>query len=418
MYSTVHRPAVLRSHNELMRTLTMFMTQRLQNFGIMVEATGNYRAKAKEFKFNPTDANKKALAKAKKQFVRAISSQIVAGMTLSAMTLLAKTLIHGLDRYKDDEGELTWLSILSTFSSDFMETMSGCVLWGSEAYEVISNFIKVINGGTVYNSDIVDLGAFNTINDIQDAGIGMLRTCFADEFDESKFNKYSYKIASGVAKAFGIPLDNAKNIIMGGVNLVKDCVDNGSPLAFKAGSNISLSTSDYAEHLYEYLVNNDKEGYTKLYNKAMADGIDGKDIQTAIKEQLIGNESVQKAAVALDDNDIDAYNSSYEVLLKQGFQTDTIKRAVDSYINKYLHPEEEEKTDNKTNYTEKELFDNQEGQSVQYGFDDLWRAKENDSSSYQTIYDSLIKQGKKPSAIKSAMKAREKKKKEKEEQNN
>lgn len=418
MYSTVHRPAVLRSHNELMRTLTMFMTQRLQNFGIMVEATGNYRAKAKEFKFNPTDANKKALAKAKKQFVRAISSQIVAGMTLSAMTLLAKTLIHGLDRYKDDEGELTWLSILSTFSSDFMETMSGCVLWGSEAYEVISNFIKVINGGTVYNSDIVDLGAFNTINDIQDAGIGMLRTCFADEFDESKFNKYSYKIASGVAKAFGIPLDNAKNIIMGGVNLVKDCVDNGSPLAFKAGSNISLSTSDYAEHLYEYLVNNDKEGYTKLYNKAMADGIDGKDIQTAIKEQLIGNEFVQKAAVALDDNDIDAYNSSYEVLLKQGFQTDTIKRAVDSYINKYLHPEEEEKTDNKTNYTEKELFDNQEGQSVQYGFDDLWRAKENDSSSYQTIYDSLIKQGKKPSAIKSAMKAREKKKKEKEEQNN
>lgn len=418
MYSTVHRPAVLRSHNELMRTLTMFMTQRLQNFGIMVEATGNYRAKAKEFKFNPTDANKKALAKAKKQFVRAISSQIVAGMTLSAMTLLAKTLIHGLDRYKDDEGELTWLSVLSTFGTDFIETMSGCVLWGNEAYEVISNIIKVSNGGTVYNSDIVDLGVFNTINDLQDAIIGMLRTCFADEFDGDKFVKYSYKIASCVAKAFGIPLDNAKNIIMGGVNLVKDCVDNGSPLAFKAGSNISLSTSDYAEHLYEYLVNNDKEGYTKLYNKAMADGIDGKDIQTAIKEQLIGNEFVQKAAVALDDNDIDAYNSSYEVLLKQGFQTDTIKRAVDSYINKYLHPEEEEKTDNKTNYTEKELFDNQEGQSVQYGFDDLWRAKESGSSTYSTIYNALIAQGKKPSAIKSAMKAREKKKKEKEEQNN
>lgn len=416
MYSTVHRPAVLRSHNELMRTLTMFMTQRLQNFGIMVEATGNYRAKAKEFKFNPTDANKKALAKAKKQFVRAISSQIVAGMTLSAMTLLAKTLIHGLDRYKDDEGELTWLSVLSTFGTDFIETMSGCVLWGNEAYEVISNIIKVSNGGTVYNSDIVDLGVFNTINDLQDAIIGMIRTCTADEFDESKFNKYSYKIASGVAKVFGLPLDNAKNIIMGGVNLVKDCVDNGSPFAFKAGSNISLSTSDYAEHLYEYLVNNDKEGYTKLYNKAMADGIDSKKIQTALKEQLVGNEFVQKAAVALDDNDIDAYNSSYEVLLKQGFQTDTIKRAVDGYINKYLHPEEEEKTDNKTNYTEKELFDNQEGQSVQYGFDDLWRAKESGSSTYSTIYNALIAQGKKPSAIKSAMKAREKK--EKEEQNN
>lgn len=418
MYSTVHRPAVLRSHNELMRTLTMFMTQRLQNFGIMVEATGNYRAKAKEFKFNPTDANKKALAKAKKQFVRAISSQIVAGMTLSAMTLLAKTLIHGLDRYKDDEGELTWLSVLSTFGTDFIETMSGCVLWGNEAYEVISNIIKVSNGGTVYNSDIVDLGAFNTINDLQDAIIGMLRTCFAEEFDGDKFVKYSYKIASCAAKALGIPLDNAKNIIMGGVNLVKDCVDNGSPLAFKAGSNISLSTSDYAEHLYEYLVNNDKEGYTKLYNKAMADGIDSKKIQTAIKEQLVGNEFVQKAAVALDDNDIDAYNSSYEVLLKQGFQTDTIKRAVDGYINKYLHPEEEEETDNKTNYTEKELFDNQEGQSVQYGFDDLWRAKESGSSTYSTIYNALIAQGKKPSAIKSAMKAREKKKKEKEEQNN
>ena len=419
MYSTVHRPAVLRSHNELMRTLTMFMTQRLQNFGIMFEATGNYRAKAKAYYSSKTEANKIALDKAKKQFVRSISSQIVAGMTLSAMTLLAKAMIHGLDRYKDDEGELTWLSILSTFSSDFMETMSGCVLWGSEAYEVISNFIKVINGGTVYNSDIVDLGAFNTINDIQDAGIGMLRTCLADEFDESKFNKYSYKIASGVAKVFGIPLDNAKNIIMGGVNLVKDCVDNGSPLAFKAGSNISLSTSDYAEHLYEYLVNNDKEGYTKLYNKAMADGIDSKKIQTAIKEQLVGNEFVQKAAVALHNDDINTYESSSKVLILQGFDADTVKKAVDSYISQYLEKEEDKKkTKIKDDYTEKELFDNNQGQTAQYSYDDLWRAKENDSSSYQTIYDSLIKQGKKPSAIKSAMKAREKKKKEKEEQNN
>lgn len=419
MYSTVHRPAVLRSHNELMRTLTMFMTQRLQNFGIMFEATGNYRAKAKAYYSSKTEANKVALDKAKKQFVRSISSQIVAGMTLSAMTLLAKAMIHGLDRYKDDEGELTWLSILSTFSSDFMETMSGCVLWGSEAYEVISNFIKVINGGTVYNSDIVDLGAFNTINDIQDAGIGMLRTCLADEFDESKFNKYSYKIASGVAKAFGIPLDNAKNIIMGGVNLVKDCVDNGSPLAFKAGSNISLSTSDYAEHLYEYLVNNDKEGYTKLYNKAMVDGIDSKKIQTALKEQLVGNEFVQKAAVALHNDDINTYESSSKVLILQGFDADTVKKAVDSYISQYLEKEEDKKkTKIKYDYTEKELFDNNQGQTAQYSYDDLWRAKENDSSSYQTIYDSLIKQGKKPSAIKSAMKAREKKKKEKEEQNN
>lgn len=419
MYSTVHRPAVLRSHNELMRTLTMFMTQRLQNFGIMVEATGNYRAKAKEFKFNPTDANKKALAKAKKQFVRAISSQIVAGMTLSAMTLLAKTLIHGLDRYKDDEGELTWLSVLSTFGTDFIETMSGCVLWGNEAYEVISNIIKVSNGGTVYNSDIVDLGVFNTINDLQDAIIGMIRTCTADEFDGDKFVKYSYKIASGVAKVFGIPLDNAKNIIMGGVNLVKDCVDNGSPLAFKAGSNISLSTSDYAEHLYEYLVNNDKEGYTKLYNKAMADGIDSKKIQTAIKEQLVGNEFVQKAAVALHNDDINTYESSSKVLILQGFDADTVKKAVDSYISQYLEKEEnKKKTKVKDDYTEKELFDNNQGQTAQYSYDDLWRAKENDSSSYQTIYDALIKQGKKPSAIKSDMKAREKKKKEKEEQNN
>lgn len=417
MYSTVHRPAVLRSHNELMRTLTMFLTQRLQNFGIMVEATGNYRAKAKAYYSSKTEANKIALDKAKKQFVRSISSQIVAGMTLSAMALLYNAIIHRLDRYKDDEGELTWLSILSTFSSDFMETMSGCVLWGSEAYEVISNIIKVSNGGTVYNSDIVDLGAFNTINDIQDAIIGMLRTCFADEFDESKFKKYSYKIASGVAKAFGIPLDNAKNIIMGGVNLVKDCVDNGSPLAFKAGSNISLSTSDYAEHLYEYLINNDKEGYTKLYNKAMADGIDSKKIQTAIKEQLVGNEFVQKAAVALHNDDIGTYESSSRVLILQGFDADTVKKAVDYYISHYLEKEEDKKkTKIKDDYTEKELFDNNEGQTAQYSFDDLWRAKENDSSSYQTIYDALIEQGKKPSAIKSAMKAREKKEKEK--QNN
>ena len=151
----------------------------------------------------------------------------------------------------------------------------------------------------------------------------------------------------------------------------------------------------------------------------MADGIDSKKIQTAIKEQLIGNEFVQKAAVALHNDDINTYESSSKVLILQGFDADTVKKAVDSYISQYLEKEEDKKkTKIKDDYTEKELFDNNQGQTAQYSYDDLWRAKENDSSSYQTIYDSLIKQGKEPSAIKSAMKAREKKKKEKEEQNN
>ena len=57
-YTTMQRAGIQRSDNEFVKTLTMFTTQRFQNYGILADAVGDYKAQKARYAADQSAENK------------------------------------------------------------------------------------------------------------------------------------------------------------------------------------------------------------------------------------------------------------------------------------------------------------------------------------------------------------------------
>lgn len=122
--SPMQRPAILRTQNELMKSLVMFKTQSFQNFNMLYDAFGQWRTAAERYRSTP-NADKQAveaawavLSDARRNFNRNVQAQAVRAAVLSGMTFLNCLLLGRLDKYKDDEDKLTIFSTLKQVGKD------------------------------------------------------------------------------------------------------------------------------------------------------------------------------------------------------------------------------------------------------------------------------------------------------------
>ncbi|MFR5618261.1 MAG: hypothetical protein ACLTJ5_05235 [Clostridium sp.] len=92
-YTVMQRPDYLRDPSKIKKVMFMFMTQRMQNGGILYDAACNLHAKNQ----NGTKEQKK---QARKEFAWAVSSQLVSAAVLSTMTFLARGLLHKVKPYR------------------------------------------------------------------------------------------------------------------------------------------------------------------------------------------------------------------------------------------------------------------------------------------------------------------------------
>ena len=74
-YTVMQRAGIQRNPNELLKQLTMFTTQRFQNYGILADAVGDYKAQAERYQQNQSAENKAEKQRAGKQLRRAAVSQ-------------------------------------------------------------------------------------------------------------------------------------------------------------------------------------------------------------------------------------------------------------------------------------------------------------------------------------------------------
>ncbi len=63
-YTVMQRAGIQRNPNELLKQLTMFTTQRFQNYGILADAVMAYKAQAERYRQNQSDENKAELQRA------------------------------------------------------------------------------------------------------------------------------------------------------------------------------------------------------------------------------------------------------------------------------------------------------------------------------------------------------------------
>lgn len=216
-YSTLQRSDILRSKNELVRMLTMFTTQRNQNFNILADAALEYHYATINRRAGTITADEEIAAT--KKLARAASSQLVAAGTYVAIRYIADAILHNMNAYRDDDDELTAESVLGEIFHQFGSSISGMVILGSDLYDFV---YKSLTHKTYYG---LALSGVSTISDIADS----LNKAFTNP-NQKNIEKAAFNLST----AFGIPVSNAKKIINGMKNHILD-IKNSEFLSFEAG---------------------------------------------------------------------------------------------------------------------------------------------------------------------------------------
>lgn len=266
-YTVMQRPDILRNPNALVKSLTMFMTQRLQNFNILYDAVGTYNKYLSDFKAGINDVSAEDVKRAKTGLRRAIISQTVAAATIVGMKLLADVLLHSVNGYRDDDKELTAESLRLALMNNFADTIFGSVLFGSDLYSLLKS---AISGERYYGISLSGVDSFTeTLENI---------TSLRKKVDVDSVNK----AAKSVCQLLGIPLGNAEKIGMGVYNHIED-IKNGEVLSFEAGVD---RTSKQNVHRIEMLFEDDSDKAKKIFEEMIADKMSKGKTETEAKQAL------------------------------------------------------------------------------------------------------------------------------------
>lgn len=329
-YTVMQRPDILRSAKGLAKFLLMFMTQRIQNYGIVYDAACNLHTKMK----SGTELERK---KAGREFARALSSQIVSAAVLSAMTFFASVLQHKTRRYRDDENELTFASIMMEWTNGMLESLAGSAVGGSELYELIHSGFSPEN----YNG--IEVSVLGELNEVLKAGLNMasgvddLTSDSADEVESGrkKIRNGFMDLLGGVSKMLGVPYDNVKNVGEGIWKNAEDAISGEGLFSFSSDKEEPKSNV-YAEKIYRALMDGDKEVAKEYRNKMKKSGEKGEgDVETAVKNQLAKrNDLVRQAAEYRMKNNTDGYMKIYKQLKGMGFTHNEVVGSINSVLEK------------------------------------------------------------------------------------
>ena len=281
-YTTMQRPDILRSPNALVKQLTMFLTQRLQNFNILYDAAATYSKYKADAKAGRNGVTTEDVRQAGIATRRAVISQLAAAATITAFKFLADAILHSMNNYRDDDDEeLKAESISREILDMFMDSLAGNVLGGGEIYDLIES--KVF-GKTYYG---IEVGGLATVMDMVDA--------FSSTFDHvlkaAKDDEYEYgreqilkdvdKLARNISTVAGIPYANGKKIAFGLFYHAQD-IRNGAFLSYEAG--VERSNAQQASRLYRAYTNGDGAKVKQILEEVPEDK--QKDVYSAVRKLI------------------------------------------------------------------------------------------------------------------------------------
>ena len=341
-YTTMQRAGIQRSDNELVRTLTMFTTQRFQNYGILADAVLAYNAKRERSHADPTEENRAELKRAGKNLNRAVTSQIVQTAVFAAMKIGADFLLHRWDREQDENGDITAWSLLKRYADLYVGSAAGTFLYGSELYSFVGN----VAGGKDY--DVVSAPNLSAINDLGTEAMRLYKLLATDtgEMDEEELEAYHEKLRKAALTFMedglelkGLPAGNAEKLLEAawkwGGNAAY-AVTGG-----KYGEKLSLnslpaSATGQYDRLYNAIAEGDTDNASGAMAKLEAMGKDEKTIASQLKNRLkkYSPEVEQAARARNEGNDRERQELTkqlvremYETLgIREGVKTDAEKR--------------------------------------------------------------------------------------------
>lgn len=260
-YTTMQRAGIQRSDNEFVKTLTMFTTQRFQNYGILADAVGDYKAQKARYAADQSAENKAEVQRAGQDLRRAAASQAVQTAVFALMKIGADFLLHRWDKEQDENGDITAASVGKRFFDLYTESAAGNFLYGAEIYSVISNAAS----GADY--DVVSATNISAVNDLFAAftkTAKLLRTDTGEMSEEElaahhqKLNKAVLKDIQCGLELYGVPAANIRKVMQAFEGYWEDAQAIGSGEGFSFSSAPSSATGQY-DRLYNAIQSGDSE---------------------------------------------------------------------------------------------------------------------------------------------------------------
>lgn len=260
-YTTMQRAGIQRSDNEFVKTLTMFTTQRFQNYGILTDAVGDYKAQKARYAADQSAENKAEVQRAGQSLRRAAASQVVQTAVFALMKIGADFLLHRWDKEQDENGDITAASVGKRFFDLYTESAAGNFLYGAEIYSVISNAAS----GADY--DVVSATNISAVNDLFAAftkTAKLLRTDTGEMSEEElaahhqKLNKAVLKDIQCGLELYGVPAANIRKVMQAFEGYWEDAQAIGSGEGFSFSSAPSSATGQY-DRLYNAIQSGDSE---------------------------------------------------------------------------------------------------------------------------------------------------------------
>ena len=300
-YTVMQRTGMQRSKNQMLKTLSMFSTQRQQNAQIMVSAVEDLAAqwqrndqakaaleKAKAENDAPRLAECKAAAeKAKadraealKRFWDAASSQIVQTAVIAGLGILVKFILHRWDDLQDENGDMTLASLGGSFLYQFSNSMVSNYTGGSELWTAGES----IHSKRVFgNYDSVSMTGFSAINDavtsmtklnaLLDKDTGEMTEKEMDDYADSV--KWAWADTAGqLMMLVGVPYNNGKKYVQA-VFAWMDTVKQWDETGEKNFNSTPDSATGQYDRLFEAIQTGNTEevqAATKKLERMLAEG--------------------------------------------------------------------------------------------------------------------------------------------------
>ena len=337
-YTTMQRAGIQRNPDQMTKTLTMFTTQRFQNYGILADAVMDYNAQKARDKAAHSSETAEEVKRAGKNLNRAIVSQITQTAVFALMKIGADFLLHRWDREQDENGDVTAASVSKRFLNLYTESFAGNFLYGSELYSAVGNAVN----GTDY--DVVSATNISAVNDLFAAVTKFSSLVRQDTGDmtEEQLEAYHQKLRKAGVNLMqygfeiaGVPMGNARKMLDAFDAYVEDARDIASGSGFSFSSTPTSATGQY-DRLYNAIAEGDTDNASGAMAKLEAMGKDEKTIASQLKNRLkkYSPEVEQAARARNEGNDRERQELTkqlvremYETLgIREGVKTDAEKR--------------------------------------------------------------------------------------------
>ena len=330
-YTTMQRAGIQRNPDQMTKTLTMFTTQRFQNYGILADAVMDYNAQKARDKAAHSSETAEEVKRAGKNLNRAIVSQITQTAVFALMKIGADFLLHRWDREQDENGDVTAASVSKRFLNLYTESFAGNFLYGSELYSAVGNAVN----GTDY--DVVSATNISAVNDLFAAVTKFSSLVRQDTGDmtEEQLEAYHQKLRNAGVNLMqygfeiaGVPMGNARKMLDAFDAYVEDARDIASGSGFSFSSTPTSATGQY-DRLYNAIAEGDTDNASGAMAKLEAMGKDEKTIASQLKNRLKKySPEVEQAARARNEGKDSQRQELTKQLVRELYETLGIREGV------------------------------------------------------------------------------------------